>query len=113
MTHNIFKTKENTPGLELQPKMTSPKLSQLRNITNQVISLTFGLCSLLPAVLLHSELIAACVLSVEKKVKQSTHFIATSCTNIKGARVAYFNFFPASTSVTLSLCSPLLVTELM
>lgn len=113
MTHNIFNTRENTPGSELQPKMTSLKLSQLGNITTQVISLRFGLGSLLPAVLLHSELIAACVLSVEKKVKQSMHFITTSCTNIKRAKLAYFNFFHASISVTLSLCSLLLVTKLM
>lgn len=111
MTHNIFNTKENMPGSELQLKMTTPKLSQLRNITTQVISLRFGLWSLLPAVLLHLELIAACVLSVQKKVKQSMHFIATSCTNIKREKVASFNFFHASISATLSLCSLLLVTN--
>lgn len=63
--------------------------------------------------LLHLELIAACVVPVEKKVKQRMHFITTSCTNIKRAKVAYFNVFHANMSVTLSLCSLLLVMKLM
>lgn len=68
MTHNIFSTKKkNMPGLELQPKITSPKLSQLRNITAQIISMKFGLWLVLPAALLHLKLIAVFVFSVERR----------------------------------------------
>lgn len=53
--------------------------------------------------LLYLDLIAARVLSIEKRMKQIMHFITTSCTNIKRAKVAYFNFFHASMSVTVTL----------